>query len=179
MASRAWPHEPTTSTFALVTALRSLTAVVIVADMAQRSVTCTEPQTTRRPFAADTIDAMTTNVAPSRPAAVAPLRRLPAGREPGHRDFLPLGPLLRGGGSQQRHDDGVALRSLLDRTRAAWLPCGNHERAGQPARPGVGDLPRQPERQPAAARGARRAVSTNQGGQRALCARHWHSVSCC
>jgi hypothetical protein len=32
-------------------------------------------------------DAMTTNVAPSRPAAVAPLRRLPAGREPGHRDF--------------------------------------------------------------------------------------------
>jgi hypothetical protein len=32
MASRAWPHEPTTSTFALVTALRSLTAVVIVAD---------------------------------------------------------------------------------------------------------------------------------------------------
>jgi hypothetical protein len=87
MASRAWPHEPTTSTFALVTALRSLTAVVIVADMAQRSVTCTEPQTTRRPFAADTIDAMTTNVAPSRPAAVAPLRRLPAGREPGHRDF--------------------------------------------------------------------------------------------
>jgi hypothetical protein len=67
MASRAWPHEPTTSTFALVTALRSLTAVVIVADMAQRSVTCTEPQTTRRPFAADTIDAMTTNVAPSRP----------------------------------------------------------------------------------------------------------------
>jgi hypothetical protein len=37
MASRAWPHEPTTSTFALVTALRSLTAVVIVADMAQAS----------------------------------------------------------------------------------------------------------------------------------------------
>jgi hypothetical protein len=44
--------------------------------------------------------------------------------------------------------------ALLDRTGAAWLPFGNYEHAGQPARPGVGELSRQPQRQPAAARGA-------------------------
>jgi hypothetical protein len=57
------------------------------------------------------------------------------------------------GGSQHRHDDGVALGVLLDRTGTAWLPCGNYERARQPARPGVRELPRQPQRQPAAAPG--------------------------
>ena len=36
--------------------------------------------------------------------------------------------------------------ALLDRTGAAWLPSGNYERAGQPARPGVCDLSRQPQR---------------------------------
>jgi 4-amino-4-deoxy-L-arabinose transferase-like glycosyltransferase len=47
---------------------------------------------------------------------------------------------------------GTSPVALLDRTGAAWLPCGNHERAGQPARPGVGDLSGQPERKSPVAR---------------------------